>query len=117
MKFLVDAQLPPLLAVWLTEKGFDTVHTNDLPDREETEDSYIRDLADQEQRIVITKDSDFQDSYVLKKQPNRLLLITTGNLKNRQLLDLFRKNFPELVRLFEFYSFVELNNDDIITHD
>ncbi|MCY7350024.1 MAG: DUF5615 family PIN-like protein [Cytophagaceae bacterium] len=46
MKFLVDAQLPPLLAIWLSERGFDTKHTDDLPDRDETEDHYIRQVAD-----------------------------------------------------------------------
>ncbi|GAB2596854.1 DUF5615 family PIN-like protein [Spirosoma areae] len=93
MKFLVDAQLPPLLAIWLSEKGFDTLHTNDLPDRDETEDYYIRQVAATDDRVVITKDSDFYDSHLLQNQPAKLLLITTGNLKNRQLLDLFRKKF------------------------
>ena len=117
MKFLVDAQLPPLLATRLSEKGFDTLHTNDLPDRDETEDHYIRQLADSHERIVITKDSDFHDSHLLQKQPAKLLLITTGNLKNRQLLDLFRKNTPEIIRLFNYYDLIELTNDEIIVHD
>lgn len=116
MKFLVDAQLPPLLAVWLIEKGFDTLHTNDLPDRDETEDYYIRQVADNEGRIVITKDSDFCDSHLLQKQPAKLLLVTTGNLRNRQLLNLFRKNLPEIIRLFNHYDFVELTNDEIIAY-
>lgn len=116
MKFLVDAQLPLLLANWLLEKGFDTLHTNDLPDGDETQDGYIRAVADAEDRIVITKDSDFYDSHLLLKQPRRLLLITTGNLKNRQLLDLFRQNLPEIIRLFASYDLIELTNDEIIAH-
>lgn len=116
MKFLVDAQLPPLLAVWLAEKGFDTLHTNDLPDREGTEDHYISEIADKENRIVITKDSDFYDSHLLQRKPAKLLLITTGNLKNRQLLDLFRRNSPEIIRLFSSYNLIELTNDEIIVH-
>lgn len=116
MKFLVDAQLPPLLANWLIEKGFDTKHTNDLPDRDETQDNYIRLIADREGRVVITKDSDFYDSHLLHKQPQKLLLITTGNLKNRQLLDFFRRNCSEIVRLFDSYDLIELTNDDIIIH-
>lgn len=116
MKFLVDAQLPPLLAVWLSEKGFDTIHTNDLPARDETEDHYIRAVAASESRVVITKDSDFYDSHLLQKQPAKLLLITTGNLKNRQLLDLFRRNTSEIIRLFSVYDLVELTNDEIIAH-
>jgi predicted nuclease of predicted toxin-antitoxin system len=30
MRFLVDAQLPPALARWLTAKGHDAVHIADL---------------------------------------------------------------------------------------
>jgi predicted nuclease of predicted toxin-antitoxin system len=116
MSFLVDAQLPPLLAVWLLEKGFDAIHTNDLPDGDETADSVIRAVAEVSGRIVITKDSDFYDSHLLFGRPAKLLLITTGNLKNRQLLDLFRQNFGEIVPLFQLYNLIELNNNEIIVH-
>jgi predicted nuclease of predicted toxin-antitoxin system len=46
MKFLVDAQLPLLLATWIKEKGFDAVYTNDLPMKDETGDDEIRVIAD-----------------------------------------------------------------------
>ena len=52
MKFIVDAQLPYGVAQMLREKGFDTVHTNDLPDKERTTDNYIRDISVKENRIV-----------------------------------------------------------------
>jgi predicted nuclease of predicted toxin-antitoxin system len=39
MKFLVDAQLPYGIALFLRDKGFDALHTNDLPDKEYTTDS------------------------------------------------------------------------------
>ena len=77
MKFLVDAQLPPILAIWLSEKGFDAIHTDNLPDRDETPDSVIRSVADAAGRIVITKDSDFYDSHLLFRQPAKLVLIAT----------------------------------------
>lgn len=80
MKYLIDAQLPYLLADVLRHKGFDVVHTDDLPDKDETSDTIIRQLAALDDRIVITKDSDFQDSYLLFKQPPKLLLLTTGNI-------------------------------------
>ena len=31
MKFIVDAQLPKSLARFLSERGFDAIHTLDLP--------------------------------------------------------------------------------------
>lgn len=117
MIYLVDAQLPYLLAEVLRQKGYDVVHTDDLPDKDETSDTSIRTLATRENRIVITKDSDFQDSYLLFRQPPRLLLLTTGNIKNRALLDLFRQSIITIDTLFEQHSFIELNNEDLIVHE
>ncbi len=63
MKFLVDAQLPKALARFLHRRGFDAVHTLDLPNKNVTADSEINKISHAEQRIVISKDSDFYDSY------------------------------------------------------
>ena len=56
MKFLVDAQLPYGVALFLRDMGFDALHTNDLPDKERTSDSQIRSITISDNRIVITKD-------------------------------------------------------------
>lgn len=42
MKFIVDAQLPKSLAYALREKGFDAIHTSELPDGNETTDAEIK---------------------------------------------------------------------------
>lgn len=41
MKFIVDAQLPRSLAAFLRDKGFDVIHTCELPDGNETTDAEI----------------------------------------------------------------------------
>lgn len=74
-------------------------------------------VATREGRIVITKDADFQDSYLLLGEPPRLLLLTTSNIKNRQLLDLFRSNIASIDELFLLHTFIELDNDDYIVHE
>lgn len=117
MKYLIDAQLPYLLAEVLRQRHFDVVHTDDLPDRERTGDQQIRFIAVEEDRIVITKDSDFQDSYLLHKVPPKLLLLTTGNIKNRKLLDLFRATIVEIDTLFVHHSFIELSNEAYLIHE
>jgi predicted nuclease of predicted toxin-antitoxin system len=114
MKFIVDAQLPYGIALFLREKGFDALHTNDLPDKEYTTDSQIKSIAISENRIVITKDYDFVDSFILKKIPKKLLLVTTGNIKNKQLFSLWKNNLDLIIFLFETNDLVELSNDDII---
>ena len=48
IKFIVDAQLPYSLALMLKTKGFDVVHTDDLPNKERTTDNEIRIVAKEE---------------------------------------------------------------------
>lgn len=85
MKFLVDAQLPIRLARFLQVSGYDTLHTRDLPQQNSTSDSQINEISIQNKRIVITKDSDFVDSFMTIQKPFKLLLVTTGNIKNSEL--------------------------------
>ena len=116
MKFLIDAQLPLRLAQLLRSAGYDTVHTKDLPDQNATPDSYINQLSIQEQRIVITKDADFVQSFLLQQQPYKLLLVATGNIKNTELEALFQKNLKQLVQFFAVHSYIELGRDAMIIH-
>ena len=117
MKFLIDAQLPVSLATLLKKQGYDTLHTDDLPKKESSTDLEIRTCADAEERIVITKDYDFLDSYYFQNSPKKLLLITTGNIKNRKLFELIELNLDYISLLFKDYSFVELSNNEIIGHE
>ncbi len=114
MKFLVDAQLPVRLARVLQYVGHDTIHTKDLPRQNATPDSEINLLSIQAGRIVITKDRDFIDSFMIKQQPYKVLILTTGNINNNQLIDLFMKNLPQLAELFQQHSLIELNRDTIV---
>jgi len=100
MKFFVDAQLPYGLKLFLFELGYDTLHTDDLPNKEKTQDDEIRLISVSQNRIVITKDSDFLDSYYINKIPQKLLLISTGNIKNKYLFNLFKQNMSTLTELF-----------------
>ena len=116
MKFIVDAQLPKKLANWILSKGYDTLHTMDLPEKNFTQDISIIRLSVEQQRVVISKDSDFFDYYLLKGQPHKLILISTGNIVNRDLFQLFEDNFHELVKLLKSNNVIEVNNENIIIH-
>ncbi len=116
MKFLVDAQLPNRLARLLQMSGYDVIHTRDLPGQNATTDSEINAISMQQERVVVTKDRDFLDSFLLRQQPYKLLLVTTGNITNTELVELFAKNLLQLADLFEQHSLIEINRDDIIVH-
>jgi predicted nuclease of predicted toxin-antitoxin system len=116
MKFLVDAQLPVRLARFLQMEGYDAVHTRDLPRKNQTTDTEINTISTQENRIVITKDSDFLDSFLIRQEPHKLLLVTTGNITNAELETLFHNNLSHLVNLFQRHSFIEMSRDAITVH-
>ncbi len=101
MRFLVDAQLPKSLCDWLNQRGHNAIHTLDLPEKNNTSDIGIIQIAREDKRIVITKDSDFVNIRILKGQPEKILVLTTGNIKNSQLKALFEANFEKLTSLFE----------------
>jgi predicted nuclease of predicted toxin-antitoxin system len=110
MNFLVDAQLPRRMAAWLTAAGCDATHTLDLPDRNRSTDEQINDVADREQRVVVSKDADFVDGHLLRGRPAKLLLISTGNISNRDLEALVVPLIPDIVREFQTHSFLELGS-------
>jgi len=66
-KFLIDAHLPRRLARMMQAQNIDVVHTLDLPKGNKTKDSDINKLSLKENRIVITKDNDFVNSFLLQK--------------------------------------------------
>ena len=114
MKFIVDAQLPKSLARFLSERGFDAIHTLDLPNKNITDDLEINRISFAENRVVITKDGDFYDSYTARKEPYKLLYLTTGNISNQDLLSLFDKNLLLIIYTLQNGSVVELNRSHIM---
>lgn len=116
MKFLVDAQLPRRLARWLQAEGHEAVHTRDLPEGNCTGDAAINGLSLREQRVVVTKDEDFVNTFLLQHQPYKLLLVATGNIRNTELEGLFRDNLGSIVQSFEKYDFIELDRRALICH-
>ena len=58
--------------------------------------------------IVITKDADFYYSFILSRQPPKLVLVKTGNMGTKALINVFAQQIDELVSLLEEYDFVVL---------
>lgn len=116
MNFLVDAHLPRRLARWLRARGHDVVHTRDLPAGNRTGDAEINRRSLAEERIVITKDADFVDSLVLRGEPHKLLLVSTGNIANSDLLDLFARHIIDIEQALLTNVYIELSRTAIITH-
>jgi len=117
LKFLVDAQLPKRLARSLAQFGHDAIHTLDLPDTNRTPDSEIARLASEQGRIVVTKDDDFLHSFMIHGRPEQLLLLSTGNINNNDLLALFDHYAGQLVEAFSECRFVEMTRESLLLHE
>lgn len=116
MRFVVDAQLPRRVAHMLRDLGHDAIHTLDLPDENRTADSVIVAIADRDGRVVITKDADFVNSFVLVHQPRKLPLASTGNITNAELLRLLVPNVDAIVEASASADFVELTRTSLVIH-
>ncbi len=93
--------------------GHDALHTSQLPGQNETSDQAINALSVREQRVVVTKDSDFYHSHLLHGKPWKLLLIRTGNIRTKDLTRLFQQHLPAIVAALERNSLVELDRQAV----
>jgi len=117
VKFLIDAQLPKSLSDFLNSKGFDSIHTLDLPNKNKTKDKQIAQIATEENRIVISKDNDFLESYLVKSEPNKLIIVRTGNIPNNHLIQIFNKNLDLIIDMISRSNLIEINKTDIAEHE
>jgi len=114
MKFIVDAHIPKKLSLFLSWKGFDSIHTLDLPDKNRTKDSQINQISIDEKRVLISKDLDFIESMLISNKPYKLIFISTGNITNKRLLEIFSKNIEKIVEYLDDCRLIEITNENII---
>lgn len=113
MKWLVDAQLPKRLSERLNLLGQDSVHTLELARGNRSTDAEIAALADENDRIVVSKDRDFLDSHIVNGLPKKLLWVTLGNISNNDLLELIEQNLMQLAAAFGESDCIELTSAGI----
>ncbi len=111
MKFLLDAQLPPSLRQLFKDRGYDCIHTLDLEFGNDTSDKIINKISVAEQRILITKDSDFYDSIIIKSEPYKLIMVKLGNMSKKELIDFFRGRFDEIIEKIKVENMILLTKE------
>lgn len=116
MNFLIDANLSRRLVDVFHERGHPVVHILDLPDGNVTTDLAILQYADEQNCVIATKDSDFTTSFWLRNRPDKLLLISTGNISNKELEVLLIANLDQIIVDLSGNRFVELSREHVIVH-
>ncbi len=69
-----------------------------------------------QERVVVTKDSDFVDSLIIQGVPYKLLLVSTGNIPNRKLEDILFNSLAALIEGFKTHTFIEIDRSAIHFH-
>ena len=108
MRFLLDENLPPLLAAKLTEWGHDAIHVFDTPGGASSDDPDVASAADAGARTVVSRDKDFPASHRERGVPTVLLHLSIPNMKRRPLIALFERHLPEILARLEQDRFAEL---------
>ena len=92
------------------------MHTLDLPRKNLTSDEEIIARARQDGRVVVSKDADFAQSFLITGEPS-LLLISTGNIDNAGLEKILRANLSGIEAAFASSRFVEITRDALVIHE
>ena len=64
----------------------------------------INNLSLKDQRVVVSKDTDFYYSHLLHQKPWKLLLVRTGNMSTRDLKRLLQAHLPAIVQSLAWIS-------------
>jgi predicted nuclease of predicted toxin-antitoxin system len=108
VKFLVDNQLPPALARFISEDlAAEALHVTDLGLRDRS-DAEIWDYASRNNFVLISKDEDFVTMWT--KTPTAMLLwVRIGNCRRAFLLKIFKDQWQRILARFSSGDrFVEL---------
>ena len=115
MKFLVDENLPPVLALWIRDQGYEALHVNDFGADLPVSDQAIRQLALHKNWIVITGDDDFVESYVSRKVPEKLVYVF--NIKGKdKVMEAFSANWEVILGNLRSGELIEVNPEGVKLH-
>ncbi|MHB1768389.1 MAG: DUF5615 family PIN-like protein [Phycisphaerae bacterium] len=96
MKFLIDNQLSPKLAQWITAQGYDSAHLQDIG-LADAPDIEILEFAAANRYVLVSKDEDFLHLSLTRRGRPQLVWVRLGNCRTRYLLSAFGKAMPALV--------------------
>lgn len=108
MRFLIDTNLPPVLAKWLAGQGHEAQHVTELG-MEAAQDRAIWQAAANSGAVIVTKDEDFALLKAANSAGPGVVWIRIGNAVRRVLLQRLAAAWPSVIaRLEEGHGIVEV---------
>lgn len=98
MRFLIDAQLPPALARMLASRGHIAEHVNDVGLGNAADRALWR-YAIEHGAVLVTKDEDFSNMFLLSGKSPVVVWIRVGNTRRQALLDWLDPLIDRIVEL------------------
>ena len=84
-----------------------------MPEQNASRDGVLNRVSLAEQRVVVTKDSDFYHSHLLQGRPWKLVLVRTGNMGLKETKLLFATHLPAITEALETCTLVELDKQAV----
>jgi predicted nuclease of predicted toxin-antitoxin system len=97
MRFLIDAQLSPALAVQLRALGHDAVHVTDILPAN-APDTALLSHAAADAMAIVSKDADFVQLAAQARQPVQLVWVRMGNCSTATLVERFMGNLDQIMQ-------------------
>lgn len=105
---ILDAQLPPAHAVWITETFEIPRFSAQFLSLRHAEDEEIFAFSKTKNAIVITKDDDFVSLLNRFGSPPKVIWLTCGNTSKNRLKEIFEANLASALALLETNDLVEI---------
>ena len=109
MRLLLDEQFPAHLGHWLRSIGVDAIHIADLKIGLGSADTLVVEAADQQGRVLVTRDKGIMHRHRLHRKPAALVHVVEGNCTNRELRQMFADHLHHLQSVVRYAGLIELN--------
>lgn len=118
VRVLCDVHIALKVVRFFQKKNIEAIHVNELPDSFYTSDKDICKFSDQNDYVVVTKDSDFLDSYLVRQTPMKLIKVNLGNISTPELIAIFEQHCDFFTTYFEKGSgCIEVSKNSIFVHE
>ena len=100
MDFLCDVHISMKVSKRIEELGHNSTHVNFILNKWNTTDAQITEYAERNNLILITKDQDFRNGFLLNSKPKKLVKINLGNISNKKLSEII-ESLLDTIHLIE----------------